>query len=137
VKVTFHPRFGEVDISGTEDDYARLETLLRQGEGTLGTGTAASGPGRQLALSRVRVSTVCGSAVLIHADTTQRALLISGDLRYLAILADNIASLGSDQLGGHLHVEYLEGHAYLAEGSAPLAFSSPRGGMPGDITTIS
>jgi hypothetical protein len=88
-------------------------------------------------LARIRVSTVHGSAVLVHADTAQRALLISGDLRCLAILADNIASLGSDQLGGHLHVEYFEGHAYLAKGSAPLIFNSARGGMPGDITTIS
>jgi hypothetical protein len=48
VRVTFHPRFAEVDISGTEDDYARLEALLRQGgEPSIPT-PLPTGPGASL-----------------------------------------------------------------------------------------
>jgi hypothetical protein len=135
VRVTLDPEFAEVDISGTEDDYVRMAALLRQGAGTLDTDTGATGPRRQLVLSAVRVSTVPGSALLVHPDTPEEALLISGDLRFLTILADNVASVGSDERGGHLHIEYFEGHAYLADGSAPLIFNSPHGSMPGDTST--
>lgn len=73
---------------------------------------------------------VPGQAVLIRAAAAERSLLISGDPRYLAVLADNIESLAQEQRGGHLHVEYFDGRAYLAEGSGPVILNSPRGGMP-------
>jgi hypothetical protein len=130
VRATFHLRFGEIEVSGSTDDYVRLAALVRQGAGSPAADPVDAETGSELLLSLVRVSTVPGRAVLIRADEVERSLHISGDPRCLAVLADNIASLAQDQHGGHRHIEYFDGHAFLAEGSGPMILSSPRGGMP-------
>ncbi|MGH3292861.1 MAG: Imm32 family immunity protein [Trebonia sp.] len=132
MKATFHPRFGEIGVSGSADDYGRLAAMVRQGAGTLAADSVDAETGSQLALTLIRVSTVPDEAVLIRADEAERALIITGNLRYLAVFADNIASLAQDQHGGHRHIEYFDGHAYLAEGSGALILNAPRGGMPQD-----
>ncbi|CCH20409.1 Imm32 family immunity protein [Micromonospora lupini] len=44
--------------------------------------------------------------------------------------ADQLRDTATMHDGGHVHLEYVKGHPYLAPGSVPLILNSPRGGMP-------
>jgi hypothetical protein len=59
----------------------------------------------------------------------------AGLARYLtahkAVLAANLRETAEMQDGGHLHVDHVPGHPYLAPGSISLVVNSPHGGMPG------
>ncbi|MEU5782023.1 Imm32 family immunity protein [Micromonospora lupini] len=44
--------------------------------------------------------------------------------------ADRLRDTATMDGGGHVHLEYVEGHPHQAPGSMPLILNSPRGGMP-------
>ncbi|SBT45437.1 Imm32 family immunity protein [Micromonospora auratinigra] len=129
VQVLLDPASGEVDLSGTADDYHALAALLTAGGGTLPAEPDAVDAFGRTALSRIQVSTAPDRPVLISVDA-DGVLRISGAAASRAVLASNVAAMAAAEDGGHLHVEHFPDHPYLAEGSASLIINSPHGGMP-------
>ncbi|MCX5066523.1 hypothetical protein OOJ91_11605 [Micromonospora lupini] len=59
-----------------------------------------------------------------------RGVDITSDRAAFCRLADQLRDIATIDDGGHVHLEYVEGHRYLAPGSVPLIVNSPCGGMP-------
>ncbi|MFE9690340.1 hypothetical protein [Micromonospora sp. NPDC005806] len=129
MKILFYPVSGEIDLSGTADDYQALAALIRAGQGAQAAEPNVTDAFGGTALSQIQVSTTAGSLAQIAVDP-DGILRISGSPTPLAVLASNIEAMADDQHGGHLHVDYFPDHAYLAPGSASLIVNSPQGGMP-------
>ncbi|GIG93062.1 Imm32 family immunity protein [Plantactinospora endophytica] len=55
---------------------------------------------------------------------------IRGGAENRSLLADLLRNVASMDDGGHVHMEYFEGHHFLAPDSVPLIVNSPHGGMP-------
>ena len=126
MRIVSDPTFGEVDLSATETELARLADLVTAGQGSL---TCESEPAEPNSLTAVEVTQTTDPGVRIQVDAARRVLVISGDPGTRAILAANLNGMAQME-GGHLHVDYFPDHPYLAEGSAPLVVNSPHGGMP-------
>ncbi|MFE6824605.1 hypothetical protein [Streptomyces sp. NPDC057690] len=126
VRLVSDPAFGEVDLSASAEELARLASAVARGEGLLGS---ACRPETN-ALVGVKVDKTSGPGVLIHRDAERQLLVISGDSAGRAVLAENLRAMATDEEGGHLHIDYFPGHFYLAEGSLSLVVNSPHGGMP-------
>ncbi|MFI8327169.1 hypothetical protein [Streptomyces sp. NPDC085529] len=71
-----------------------------------------------------------GPGVLVQRDAERQILVIRGDSVGRAALAEQLLAMATAEDGGHLHIDYFPGHAYLAEGSLSLVVNSPHGGMP-------
>jgi hypothetical protein len=84
----------------------------------------------RIALSRVKLSAVHAGSVRITVEPSRAALTITEDLASLAMLAANLDAMATDEQGGHLHIDYFPGHAYLDPDSTPIVVNSPQGGMP-------
>ena len=131
MQLLWHTTRGEVDMSGTAEDYEALAALIHTGHGTH---AAASSPAAAaagvVALREIRVSTIADQAVLITVNSDDSSLQVTGDATRLNVLADNLLACAGAEEGGHQHVEYFPEHFYLAEGSAALIINSPHGAMP-------
>ncbi|MGC0422722.1 Imm32 family immunity protein [Embleya sp. AB8] len=123
MRLACDPAYEEVDLSASAEELNRLADAVAQGEGLF---TSSPGSG---VLAGVEVKDTPGPGVLIHLDSEQQFLVISGDSVGRAVLADNLRGMASAGDGGHLHVEY-PAHDYLVDGSLPLVVNSPHGGMP-------
>ncbi|MET8092046.1 hypothetical protein [Micromonospora sp. NPDC005220] len=57
-------------------------------------------------------------------------LTVHGGAESRSVLADLLRDVAAMDDGGHVHLEYVEGHEFLAPDSVPLILNSPHGGMP-------
>ncbi|WP_422736195.1 Imm32 family immunity protein [Micromonospora sp. WMMD729] len=57
-------------------------------------------------------------------------LTVRGGAECRSVLADLLRDVAAMDDGGHVHLEYVEGHEFLAPHSVPLILTSPHGGMP-------
>ncbi|MFJ5228611.1 hypothetical protein ACIQBJ_01815 [Kitasatospora sp. NPDC088391] len=120
------PRYGEVDLTASAEELARLADAVADGEGRI---DSTAPPGTDT-LAGVEVERTAGPGVLIRHDPGRRTLVISGDPAARAVLADNLRAVAATDDGGHLHVDHHPGHYYLAAGSVPLIVNHPHGAMP-------
>ncbi|MBC6468819.1 Imm32 family immunity protein [Actinomadura alba] len=130
MRILFFPPTGEVDLLADHTELTGLAFLVASGTGTTISEDAPGDIQGQVALHHVRVRVANGEAVMITADASGRSLTITGDLRSLNILADNLHQMAEAADGGHLHIEHYPDHPYIGEGSLPLVVNSPHGGMP-------
>jgi hypothetical protein len=130
MKIVFHPTPPEVDVAASAAEYRALSELLRSGHGYQSAELASADAFGRIALSRVDVSAVPTGRVRITVEPSRAALIITGDFASLAMLAANLDALATDEEGGHLHIDYFPGHAYLDPTSTPIIVNSPHGGMP-------
>jgi hypothetical protein len=112
--------FSEVDLMASAEELSRLAGAVADGEGLL---SSAASPG-STDLAGIEVRKTSGPGVQISLDPERQILVISGDSAGRAVLAANLLSMASAEDGGHLHVDYVPGHFYLAEGSLSLVVSS-------------
>src|SRR5258707_7556170 len=114
--IRYSPKFHEVDIELDRAAASELADMIERGTGEITGDLTADRRPYQRHLEAVRVTAVPSGKVVIGLDADGRALLLTGALEYLAVLAhvarDLAAEPGPDT---HVHVEYFDGHYYLAE----------------------
>lgn len=124
--IRFAPPTREADLVMVRETGRDLADLIARGEGEMaGDQTADPTPYDQL-LDAVRIApTPAGpdGKVILGISDDGKALTITGAREHLAVLARNVRSLAdSPDLRPitHRHIEYYEGHYYLAESQVSL-----------------
>jgi hypothetical protein len=130
MKIVFHAEPPEVDVSASATEYRALSGLLRSGHGTQSADPVATDAFGGITLSQISITAALTGQVRITVDPSRASMTITGDRASLAMLAANVDAMATDDQGGHLHIDYFPGHAYLGPDSTPLIINSPHGGMP-------
>lgn len=80
-------------------------------------------------LSRIVIRERKSGRVWLSVDESGSALVVEGERQYLDILAENIEGFIDDvrSPGDHLHIEYFEGHFYLAPSDISLTVVAEHG----------
>ncbi|MEU1289965.1 hypothetical protein [Kitasatospora sp. NPDC005856] len=129
------PVFGEVELTGSATELARLVAAVAEGAGFIGSMSSATERDSEI-LAGVEVREAPGPGVSIHLDSRRQVLVISGDPVARALFADNLdamtTAMATEEGGGHRHVDHFPGHPYLVEGSMPLVVGIPGGDGPLD-----
>ncbi|MEW1584336.1 hypothetical protein AB0283_02645 [Micromonospora vinacea] len=112
-----------VDIASDRADLCHLADLVTSGGELSLTPTAHPRHLRGVLIE------VTGGPVAIGVDD-RSYLSIHGGTESRSLLADLLRDVANMDDGGHVHLEYFEGHRFLAPDSMPLIVNSPRGGMP-------
>ena len=113
--IRYSPKFHEVDIEVDHAAASELADLIERGAGEIAGDLAADPRPYQRQLEAVRVAAVSSGKVVVSLDDGQ-ALHLTGALEYLAILAHVVRDLATEPSPDtHVHVEYFDGHYYLAE----------------------
>ncbi|MFE3186238.1 hypothetical protein ACFXKR_36040 [Streptomyces violascens] len=124
------PVYGEVELTGSVTELARLAGAVAEGEGFMSSVCATAPDSGTLAGGEVRQAP--GPGVLIHLDSPRRILVISGDPVARALFTDNLdamtTAVAAVDGGGHRHIDHFPGRPYLVEGSMPLVVGTPGGG---------
>ncbi|MGW0856181.1 Imm32 family immunity protein [Streptomyces sp. NPDC002690] len=126
------PIFGEVELTGSAIELARLAGAVAEGAGFISSVSATALGGE--VLTGVEVREASGPGVLIHLDSQRQILVISGDPVAMALFAGNLDAMATAMAdvdgGGHRHIDHFPGHPYLVEGSMPLVVGIPGEGPP-------
>ncbi|MEU4782461.1 hypothetical protein [Micromonospora sp. NPDC023633] len=112
-----------VDIASARADLCHLADLVASG-GELSL--APSAHPRHLWNVVIKVTQ---GPVAIGVDD-RSYLSIHGGAESRSLLADLLRDVANMDDGGHVHLEYFDGHHFLAPDSVPLIVNSPHGGMP-------
>jgi len=113
--IRYSPKFHEVDIELDRAAASELADMIERGAGEIAGDLAADPRSYQRQLKAVRVTAVPSGKVVISLDDGQ-ALHLTGALEYLAVLAHVVRDLAAEPSPDtHVHVEYFDGHYYLAE----------------------
>lgn len=114
--IRYSPKFHEVDIELDRAAASELADMIERGAGEI-AGDLAADPGPyQRQLEAVRVAAVPSGKVVISLDDDGQALHLTGAFEYLAVLAHVVRDLAAEPSPDtHAHVEYFDGHYYLAE----------------------
>ena len=122
---------GEIEIAGTVRGLASLAQSLR----SLKKKTVLSLPELSLdevkpydsSITAIELQLSEGKVKIVREDNV---LLISGTPEHMAAFADNILFLveqvsreGSEEVSSHSHIEFYEGHLWLASDSQPIVIS--------------
>jgi hypothetical protein len=129
VRILLFPSTGEVEVSADRTGLGDLAALVASGDGAM-AGEDTSDLAQAIPLTRLRVRTREGEAVMISADTGGRTLTVTGAPGHLGVLAEILGESAAADDGGHIHIEHYPDHPYLGEGSLPLIVNNPAGGMP-------
>jgi len=114
--IRYSPKFHEVDIELDRAAASELADMIERGTGEITGDLTADPRPYQRQLEAVRVTAVPSGKVVIGLDADGRALLLTGALEYLAVLAHVVHDLAAEPgPDTHVHVEYFDGHYYLAE----------------------
>jgi hypothetical protein len=113
-------RFHEAELALDAEAADQLADMIARGAGEMaGNRTVDPKPYDQL-LDAVRIAKGPGKVVL-GLDPEGRVLTITGALEHLAVLADVVRDVPLDtDAKAHVHVEYFDGHYYLAESPITL-----------------
>jgi hypothetical protein len=114
--------FSELEFSGSATDFSGLAQALFYGDGEIATNNGAKPDPYRSSGSRIVVKTVPGMKVIVAIN--QQEIVITGDTKWLSILAQNIDGLGKDAKAPyHTHIEFFQDHPYLDPNSFPLVCS--------------
>lgn len=112
----------ELELSLSAASARRLGAALRLSEAEVGTAAVADATPYDRPLAAIRVRRRESGKVTMCIDEENSALVIEGEEQYLAVLAENIEGFFSvdSEVGDHLHIEYFDGHCYLAPSGLSL-----------------
>ncbi|WCN83254.1 Imm32 family immunity protein [Micromonospora sp. LH3U1] len=113
-----------VDIASDRADLCHLADLVASG------GELSLAPSAQPRRLRGVLIDETPGPVAIRVDD-RGYLTIHGGAESRSLLADLLRDVADMDDGGHVHLEYFEGHHFLSPDSVPLIVNSPHGGMPG------
>jgi hypothetical protein len=123
--IRYSPKFHEVDIELGCAAASELADMIERGRGEIAGDPAADPRPYQRQLEAVRVAAVPSGKVVISLDDGGQALHLTGALEYLAVLADVVRDLAAEPSPDtHVHVEYFDGHYYLAESEIGIVLRS-------------
>ncbi|WP_442913916.1 Imm32 family immunity protein [Kribbella sp. NBC_00382] len=115
-------RTGEFELSGRRSEFAMLADLLKTGSGEIVLEPVADPRPYDGALERLVVRAAGELLVSLRAEPVSGVLEFVGGAKYLALLGENFESFAVESAGpgDNFHLEYYEGHFYLAADSVPL-----------------
>ncbi len=118
--IRYSPPTREAELALDAEAADLLADMIARGAGEMaGNRTVDPKPYDRL-LDAVRIATGPGKVVL-GIDAEGRVLTITGALEHLAVLADVVRDVPLDtDPTAHVHVEYFDGHYYLAESEVSL-----------------
>lgn len=119
--------FEQVAIEGSCADYLKLAEVVKSG-GKIEFNNSADPSPYDSFLSAVEVKVLSDSKVLVQVGSGK--LRIEGNAESLKVLAENMAEFGiieadvklhqHSAVKYHQHIDYYEGHFFLAEGSVEI-----------------
>ena len=119
--------FESVAIEGNCADYLKLAEIVKVG-GRIEVDNSTDPSPYGLLLSAVKVNVLSDSKVLVRVEAGE--LRIEGSVESLKDLAENMAEFGMAEadvkrhhhspVKYHEHIDYYEGHFFLAEGSVEI-----------------
>lgn len=113
-------RFHEAEIALDAEAADQLADMIARGTGEMAGNQTIDPKPYDRSLDAVRIATGPGKVVL-GLDAEGRVLTITGALEHLAVLADVVRDVPLDtDPTAHVHVEYFDGHYYLAESGVSL-----------------
>ncbi|MGV9213825.1 Imm32 family immunity protein [Micromonospora sp. RB23] len=112
-----------IDIVGARAELCHLAELVASG------GELSLAPSAHSRHLRGVLVEVTQGPVVIGVDG-RHYFSIHGGAESRSLLADLLRQVANMDDGGHVHLEYFEGHYFLAPDSVPLIVNSPHGGMP-------
>lgn len=112
----------ELELTLSSEAARLLGSALRRPRADLVTRVEGSPAPYAAWLARILVRRRGTGAVAVTIDEAASALVLEGGGRSLDLLATNIEGFGDDALkpGYHQHIEYHDGHAYLAPGQVSV-----------------
>ena len=114
--------FSELDFSGSATDFSELAQALFYGNGEIVASNEVIPDPYHSFGSRIVVKTIPGMKVIVAIN--QQDILITGDAKWLSILAQNVDGLAKDAKAPyHTHIEFFQDHPYLDSKSCPLVCS--------------
>ncbi|MFI6132872.1 hypothetical protein [Micromonospora sp. NPDC051141] len=119
IKIGYDSDADEIDIvMPSRQAIESLALVLRAGHGSLSVESGIASTSYVVNLERIVVEAHAEELVAISVDAEDGRLFITGDPRYLEILAENVMGVADLSKGGHVHVEYFPGHYYLSPHSS-------------------
>jgi hypothetical protein len=120
LEVRFSASSGEVDIEGDTESLASFANSLAEGAAEILLADDFD-PAPYQKLTAIRVVENPSGKVRLLLDSDAEVLEISGSQEYLNILIGNVVDFAREASPGtHQHIEYYDGHFYLAESTASL-----------------
>jgi hypothetical protein len=114
--------FPELEFSGSATDFSELAQALFNGDGEIAANNGAKPDPYRRFGSRIMIKTVPRMKVIVAIN--QQEIAITGDTKWLSILAQNIDGLRKDaKVPYHAHIEFFQNHPYLDPNSFPLVCS--------------
>ena len=114
--IRYSPKFHEVGIELDHTTASELADIIERGAGEIAGDLAADPRPYQRQLVAVRVAAVPSGKVVVSLDDDGQALHLTGALEYLAVFAHVVRDVAAEASPDtHVHVEYFDGHYYLAE----------------------
>ncbi|MBS0659509.1 MAG: hypothetical protein JSR82_14805 [Verrucomicrobia bacterium] len=110
-----------IELSGTRAEFEALAVRVAEG----GAASMPLVPPKQTSpydsFAQHLVIRPSDAKVAVRLVADADVLELAGSPAALALLAENLDSFGRQAAsGGHFHLEFFDGHFYLAESSAPL-----------------
>ncbi|MGI5521746.1 Imm32 family immunity protein [Micromonospora sp. CA-259024] len=123
MKLDYYSAAEGVDVASGRADLCHLADLVASG------GELSLAPSAHPRHLRGVVIEAAQGLVAIAVDD-RSYLTIHGGAESRSLFADLLRDVANMDDGGHIHLEYFEGHHFLAPDSVPLIVNSPHGGMP-------
>ncbi|WP_430501350.1 Imm32 family immunity protein [Micromonospora trifolii] len=123
MRLEYHSTAEGVDIASAQADLRHLADLVAGG-GELSLESSA----HPRHLRGVRVDEAQGGVAIGVEESSY--LTIRGGAEGRSLLAELLRDVANMDDGGHVHLEYVEGHEFLVPENVPLIVNSPHGGMP-------
>ena len=115
----------EVEISLDCATARNLADMIARGGGEMTADPAADPKPYDRLLRAVRIVATPSGKVVLSVDPEERVLRAAGAREHLAVLAGVVRDLAEHpDPDTHLHVEYFDGHYYLAESEVSLVLQT-------------
>lgn len=119
--IRYSPPTREAEIALDRATAGELADLIARGEGEMAADATADPEPYEKLLGAVRITAVSEGKVVLALDSAGQVLTITGARRHLSVLADVVRDLAADpDPDAHVHIEYFDGHYYLAESEISL-----------------
>jgi hypothetical protein len=109
-----------MSLEGTQEELRVLSGAVREGSARLPLASDSNREAYDQQLTAIAIETRIGERVSLGYVGESSTLLITGDGKYLNILAGNIENVADGIVQGHVHIEFFPNHYYLSETTESL-----------------
>ena len=117
--ISYSTNTQEIEIKETREKLPDIARLFFEGKGSIYAEINSEPPYYPDLAKSLEIHTLTATSVNLKIESEK--IVVRGDLSKLSIVAENILGLAQHG-GGHMHIDYWEGHPYLSEESIPVVF---------------